>query len=117
MCPMSLDTYLPEGDGKYIVGSTRDTRSFYYFIPKRRGQVKIGFLVTNTGEYIDSEYKDVIIFNPETEFNTVESGDYHISRKGRYTHTVELSSSDSTRRFDVYAQPRLGRFRLLAESQ
>jgi hypothetical protein len=114
---MSLDTYLPEGDGKYIVGSAHDTRSFYYFIPKRRGQVKIGFLVTNTGEYIDSEYKDVIIYNPETEFHTVESGEYHISRKGRYTHTVELSCSDRTQRFNVYAQPRLGRFRLLAESQ
>ncbi len=113
---MSLDTYLPEGDGKYIVGSTRDTRSFYYFIPRSPGHVKIGFLVTDTGEYIDTEYKDVIIFNPESEFRTVESGEYHISRKGRYTHTVELSSREGTQRFDVYAQPRLGRFRLLAET-
>jgi hypothetical protein len=112
---MSLDTYLPEGEGKYIVGSTSDTRSFYYFIPKRHGHVKIGFLVTSTGEYIDSEYKDVIIYNPETEYDTVESGEYHISRKGRYAHTVELSSKDHTKRFDVYAQPRLGRFRLLSE--
>jgi hypothetical protein len=112
---MSLDTYLPEGEGKYIVGSTSDTSSFYYFMPKRPGHVKIGFLVTSTGEYIDSEYKDVVIYYPESEFNTVESGDYHIAKKGRYSHTVEMSSNDKTKRFNVYAQPRLGRFRLLSD--
>jgi len=112
---MSLDTYLPEGEGKYFVGSTSDTRSFYYFIPKAHGHVKIGFMVMDSGEYIDSSYEDVIIYNPDSEFNTLESGEYHISRKGRYSHTVELNSHDGTKRFDVYAQPRLGRFRLLSE--
>ena len=112
---MSLDTYLPEGEGKYIVGSTTDTRCFYYFIPKAHGHVKIGFLVTSSGEYIDSWYEDVIVYSPETEFSTIESGDYHISRNGRYAHKVELNSSDRTKRFNVYAQPRLGRFRLLSE--
>ncbi len=112
---MSLDTYLPEGDGKYIVGSTSDTRSFYYFMPKAHGHVKIAFLVTDTGEYIDSEYKDVIVYNPEERFDTVESGDYHIAKNGRYSHKVELNSPEKTRRFDVYAQPRLGRFRLLSD--
>lgn len=114
---MTLDTYLPEGDGKYFVGSTSDTRSFYYFIPRRPGHVKLGFLITDTGEYIDSEYKDVILYNPGSEFSTVESGEYHIARNGRYAHTVELSSRERTQRFNVYAQPRLGRFRLLSESQ
>ena len=112
---MSLDTYLPEGEGKYFVGSTADTRSFYYFIPKAHGHVKIGFLVTNSGEYIDTSYEDVIVYSPETEFSTLESGDYHISRKDRDAHTVELNSSDRTKRFNVYAQPRLGRFRMLSE--
>lgn len=113
---MSLDTYLPVGEGKYIVGSTTDTRSFYYFIPKEHAHVKIGFLITNTGEYVDSWYEDVIVYTPDDEFSTVESGEYHISRKGRYSHTVELNSHEKTKRFNVYAQPRLGRFRLLGET-
>lgn len=113
---MSLDTYLPEGEGRYIVGSVAGSaHSFYYFIPKSRGHVKIGFLVTGTGEYIDAEYEDVVIFNPDTEFNTLESGQYHIAKKGRYFHTVELSSNDRIRRYNVYAQPKLGRFRLLSD--
>jgi hypothetical protein len=112
---MSLDTYLPEGEGKYIVGFIDDARKFYYFMPKSPGHVKIGFLVTSTGEYIDSEYKDVIIFNPDSEFSTLESGEYHIAKRGRYSHRVELSSNDKISRFNVYAQPRLGRFRLLSE--
>jgi hypothetical protein len=113
---MSLDTYLPEGEGRYIVGSIAgDTRNFYYFIPKSPGHVKIGFLVMSTGEYINAGYEDVIIFNPEDEFDTLESGQYHIAKKGRYSHTVELISGDGTRRYRVYAQPRLGRFRLLSD--
>jgi hypothetical protein len=113
---MSLDTYLPEGEGKYIVGSLAGgVRSFYYFIPNSPGHVKIGFLVTGTGEYINAVYEDVIIYNPDAEFDTLESGQYHIVKKGRYSHTVELNSNDRTRRYDVYAQPRLGRFRLLSD--
>ena len=112
---MSLDTYLPEGEGKYIVGSTNDTHSFYYFIPKSPGHVKIGFLVTSTGEYIDSEYKDVVIYSPDDTFDTLESGRYHVSKNSRFSRTVELNSKNITRRFEVYAQPRLGRFRLLSE--
>jgi len=113
---MSLDTYLPEGEGRYIVGSVAGSaHSFYYFIPKSPAHVKIGFLVTGTGEYIDAEYEDVVIFNPDSEFDTLESGQYHIVKKGRYSHVVELSSSDKTRRYHVYAQPKLGRFRLLSD--
>jgi hypothetical protein len=112
---MSLDTYLPAGEGKYIVGSAGDARSFYYFMPKSPGHVKIGLLVTSTGEYIDSEYKDVIVYSPDEEFDTIESGKYQIEKNGRYAHTVELSSKDTTKRYNVYAQPRLGRFRLLSE--
>ncbi len=112
---MSLDTYLPEGEGKYLVGSMNDTRSFFYFMPKGARHVKIGFLVTSTGEYIDAEYKDVVIFSPDSEFNTLESGQYHIMKKG-HSHTVELNSSKARKkRYQVYAQPRLGRFRLLSE--
>ncbi|HTY92217.1 MAG TPA: hypothetical protein VMC84_13660 [Methanocella sp.] len=114
---MTLDTYLPEGDGKYIMGSARDTGRFFYFMPKSPDHVKIGFLITASGKYIDSEYKDVIIYNPESQYDTEESGEYHIARKGRYSHTVELNSHERTQRFNVYAQPRLGRFRLLSESQ
>jgi hypothetical protein len=112
---MTLDTYLPVGEGTYIVGATRDTRSFYYFMPKSPGHVKIGFMVMGTGEYSDAEYKDVIIFSPDSEFETVESGEYNIKKKGRYSHTVEMNSNDTTKRYHVYAQPRLGRFRLLGE--
>ena len=112
---MSLDTYLPEGEGRYIVGLVNDAHSFYYFMPKSRGQLKIGLLVTSTGEYINAAYEDVVIFNPDTEFDTLESGQYHIEKKGRNSRTVELSSNDRTRRYDVYAQPRLGRFRLLSD--
>ncbi len=113
---MSLDTYLPEGEGQYIVGSVAgDGRSFYYFMPCSPGHVKIGFLVMGTGEYIDSEYKDVIIYNPEAKFDTLESGHYQVAQKTRHSRTVELSSDDGTRRYKVYAQPRLGRFRLLSD--
>ncbi len=113
---MSLDTYLPEGEGRYIVGSLAGgARSFYYFIPKSPGHVKIGFLVTSTGEYVNSEYEDVVIYNPEAEYDTLESGQYHVAKKGRYSRTVELNSSERTRRYQVYAQPRLGRFRLLSD--
>ncbi len=113
---MSLDTYLPEGEGSYIVGSLAGgARSFYYFMPRSPGQVKIGFLIMGTGEYVNADYEDVIIYNPEAKFDTVESGQYHVVKKGRYSRTVELSSDDRTRRYDVYAQPRLGRFRLLSD--
>ncbi|HTX43336.1 MAG TPA: hypothetical protein VMC61_01310 [Methanocella sp.] len=113
---MSLDTYLPEGEGKYIVGNAAGgAGSFYYFIPKSPGHVKIGFLVMGTGEYINAEYTDVVIYNPDAEFDTLESGQYHIEKKSRYSRTVELSTNDRTRRYHVYAQPRLGRFRLLSD--
>ncbi len=113
---MSLDTYLPEGEGRYIVGSeAAGGRSFYYFIPKSPGHVKIGFLVMSTGEYINGDYEDVVIYNPDGGFDTLESGRYNIKKNGRYRHTVELSSSERTRRYQVYAQPRLGRFRLLSD--
>ncbi len=113
---MSLDTYLPEGEGRYIVGSVAgSTHSFYYFIPKSRGQVKIGFLVTSSGEYVNGGYEDVVIYNPDGGYDTLESGEYSVKKGGRYSHTVELNSGDGMRRYRVYAQPRLGRFRLLSD--
>ncbi len=108
---MSLGTYLPEGEGQYILGM-RGAHSFYYFIPERQRHLKIGFLITNSGEYVDAEYKDVVIFSPDSEFVTLESGQYRLLRSGRSLHTVELSSPDKVTRYHVYAQPRLGRFRL-----
>lgn len=111
---MSLGMYLPEGEGKYILG-TRGAHRFYYFIPKGQRHLKIGFLIISTGEYIDAEYKDVVIFNPDSEFDTLESGQYRLSKNGRSLHTVEFNSADKTTRYHVYAQPRLGRFRLLSD--
>ena len=109
---MSLGTYLPEGEGQYILGM-RGAHSFFYFIPEGHRHLKIGFLITGSGEYIDAEYKDVVIFSPDSEFVTLECGQYRLSRNGRSLHTVELSSSDNVTRYQVYAQPRLGRFRLI----
>lgn len=113
---MSLDTYLPVGGGRYVVGSVPgNTRNFYYFMPRSPDHVRIGLMVTDRGEYINSEYTDVIVYSPDEAFDTVESGEYKIVKKGRYQHSVELHSKDANKRFSVYAQPRLGRFRLLAD--
>jgi len=113
---MSLDTYLPEGGGRYVVGNVQgESRNFYYFMPESPDHVRIGLIETDKGEYINSEYTDVIVYNPENDYDTLETGEYHIEKKGRYRHSVEFCSKDSRRKFNVYAQPRLGRFRLLSE--
>jgi hypothetical protein len=113
---MSLDTYLPAGGGRYVVGSVQsDAANFYCFMPESPDHVRIGLKVTDRGEYIDSEYTDVIVNSPDVEFKPLESGEYHIIKKGRYQHYVEFSSEGSKKRFNVYAQPRLGRFRLLSD--
>lgn len=112
---MSLDTYLPEGRGRYIIGSAPgDTRNFYYFIPKSPDHVKVALMITGSGDYVDSIYTDVILYSPETEFKMVETGEYEIIKAGRSKHSVELTSDHETKKFQVFAQPRLGRFRLLA---
>ncbi len=113
---MSLDTYLPEGGGRYVVGSVNgDSTSFYYFMPASPDHVRVGLIVTDRGEYVNSEYTDVILYNPESDFQTLESGEYNIKKKGRFQHSVEFRSNDTRRMFNVYAQPRLGRFRLLSD--
>ena len=111
---MSLDTYLPEGRGRYIIGSQAgDTRHFYYFIPKSPDQVKIAFQITGSGDYVESVYTDLIIASPGSEFKTVETGEYEIVKSGRYCHSMELISDTEKKKFSVFEQPRLGRFRLI----
>ncbi len=111
---MSLDTYLPEGRGRYIIGSAPgDTRNFYYFIPKSPDHVKIALQVTGSGDYVDSIYTDLILFSPESGFKTVETGEYEVIKAGRSCHSVELVSDNEKKSFSVFEQPRLGRFRMI----
>jgi hypothetical protein len=111
---MSLDTYLPEGRGRYIIGSAPgDTRNFYYFIPKSPDHARIALQITGSGDYVDSIYTDVILYSPESEIKTVEAGEYSVIKEGRSCHSVELVSEHEKKRFSVFEQPRLGRFRLI----
>lgn len=113
---MSLDTYLPAGRGRYIVASVPGgERDFYYFIPEDTGHVKVGFLITRRGDYVESEYFDVVVSNMPVDFPTVEDGTYLIRSPGRGFREIELTSRDGQKRYMVFEQPRLGRFRFLSE--
>lgn len=112
---MTLDTYLPAGRGRYIVGSAPGSNnSFYYFMPEDRDHVRVGFLITGKGRYAGSEYLDVIVFNPESRYETIEKGEYTITRQGRSYRLVRLSTEHMLRTYMVFEQPKLGRFRFIS---
>ncbi|WP_230742877.1 hypothetical protein [Methanooceanicella nereidis] len=114
---MSLDTYLPAGKGKYLIGSLPNgngsLKRFYYFMPDDRTHVRIGFLIVGSGDYYTSDYLDVIVFQPEDSYEEVEYGSYTVVKPERYHRIVELCNEDCTKRYKVFEQPKLGRFRFM----
>jgi hypothetical protein len=112
---MSLDTYLPVGRGRYLIGSEpQSTGSLFYFMPERRDHVRVGFEVVRQGCYGETNYSDVIVHTPRTTPAQVEEGEYVIHARGRGIRVVEMRSGDAVKKYLALGQPGLGRFRFIS---
>ncbi len=112
---MSLDTYLPVGRGRYLIGSEPlSPGSLYYFMPERRDHLRVGFEVIRQDSYGDAGYSDVIVHTPGTTPEKIEEGEYSIIAPGRGIRIVELRSGDMIKKYLALGQPGLGRFRFIS---
>ena len=112
---MSLDTYLPVGRGRYLIGSEpQSPGSLYYFMPERRDHLRVGFEVVRQDSYGDAGYSDVIVHTPGTTPEKLEEGEYSVSASGRGMRVVELRSGDVIKKYLALGQPGLGRFRFIS---
>jgi hypothetical protein len=111
---MSLDTYLPVGRGRYLIGSEPESPgSLYYFMPERRDHLRVGFEIVREGSYGETGYSDVIVHTPGTTPEKIEEGEYSIHKSGRGMRVVELRSGDMIKKYLALGQPGLGRFRFI----
>lgn len=111
---MSLDTYLPVGRGRYLIGSEPESPgSLYYFMPERRDHLRVGFEVVREGSYGETDYSDVIVHTPGTTPEKIEEGEYSIRKSGRGMRVVELRSGELIKKYLALGQPGLGRFRFI----
>lgn len=112
---MSLDTYLPVGRGRYLIGSEpHSPGSLYYFMPESRDHITVGFEVVRQDRYGTAGYKDVVVNTPGDTPAPVEEGEYSVAAPGRDCRIVELRSIYGVKKILAYGQPGLGRFRFLA---
>lgn len=112
---MSLDTYLPVGRGRYLIGSEpHSPGSLYYFMPESRDHITVGFEVVRQDRYGTAGYKDVVVNTPGDTPAPVEEGEYSVAAPGRGCRIVELRSAYGVKKILAYGQPGLGRFRFLA---
>jgi hypothetical protein len=112
---MSLDTYLPVGRGRYLIGSEPlSPGSLYYFMPERRDHLRVGFEVVRQGSYGEADYSDVVVHMPGTTPVKIEEGEYSICTSGRGMRIVELRSGDMVKKYLALGQPGLGRFRFIS---
>ena len=113
---MSLDTYLPVGRGRYLIGSEpQSPGSLYYFMPERRDHLRVGFEVVRQDSYGEAGYEDVIVHTPGSTPATIEEGEYLVWAPGRGIRVVELRSGDMIKKYLALEQPGLGRFRFISE--
>ncbi len=112
---MSLDTYLPVGRGRYLIGSEpQSTGSLFYFMPERRDHVRVGFEIVRQGNYGETNYSDVVVCVPRATPEQFEEGEYAIHAHGRGIRVVELRSGGAVKKYLALGQPGLGRFRFIS---
>ena len=112
---MSLDTYLPVGRGRYLIGSEpQSPGNLYYFMPEHRDHLRVGFEVVREGRYGEAGYSDVIVHTPEMTLDSVEEGEYCVHAPARGCRMVELRSGGTVKRYLALGQPGLGRFRFIS---
>ena len=115
---MSLDTYLPVGRGRYLIGSEPESPgSFYYFMPERRDHLRVGFEIVRQDSYGGTDYADVIVHTPGTTPEKVEEGEYSVHESGRGVRVVVLHSGEMIKKYLALGQPGLGRFRFIAADE
>lgn len=111
---MSLDTYLPVGRGRYLIGSEPESPgSLYYFMPERRDHLRVGFEIVREGSYGETDYSDVVVHTPDRTPEKIEEGEYFIHKSGRGMRVVELRSGEMIKKYLALGQPGLGRFRFI----
>jgi hypothetical protein len=115
---MSLDTYLPVGRGRYLIGSEpQSPGSLYYFMPESRDHLTVGFEVVRQDRYGTAGYSDVIVHTPDDTPPPTEEGEYSIHAPVRGCRIVELRSVAGVKKILAFGQPGLGRFRFLAADE
>jgi hypothetical protein len=112
---LDVDTYLPVGRGRYLIGSEpQSPGSVYYFVPECRDHLRVGFAVVRQDSYGEAGYSDVIVHTPGTMPVKIEEGEYKIHSPGRGIRVVELRSGEEVKRYLALGQPGLGRFRFIS---
>jgi hypothetical protein len=111
---MSLETYLPVGGGRYLIGSEPGSPDvFYYLVPDRRDHLRVGFRTVHQGRYGDNDYADVMVDSGDLG-PALEEGEYSIQTLCRGCRLLELRSGKAVRRFMALWQQKPGRFRFIA---
>ncbi len=115
---MSLDTYLPVGRGRYLIGSEpQSPGSLYYFMPESRDHITVGFEIVRQDRYGTAGYSDVIVHTPDDTPSSKEEGEYSIHAPVRGCRIVELRSVSGVKKILAFGQPGLGRFRFMAADE
>ncbi len=113
---MSLDTYLPVGRGRYLIGpEPQAPGSLYYFMPERHDHLTVGFEIVRQDRYGTAGYTDVIVHTPDGMPAHAEEGEYSVTAPDRGLRVVELRSIAGVKKIFALGQPGLGRFRFLAD--
>ena len=116
---MSLDTYLPVGRGRYLIGSEPESPgSLILFYAGRRNHLRVGCDHRPRGQLRgDRTIRTSSCTRPGQTPEKIEEGEYSIQKSGRGMRVVELRSGEMIKKYLALGQPGLGRFRFINSGQ